>query len=43
MRVVPYPLHSLHDSLFKRFFMTKESDAENHTKIWQDREGMLAR
>ena len=32
-----YPLHPLHDSLFKMFLKTKESDMENHTKIWQGR------
>ena len=36
MRVVPYPLHSLHDSLCNGLLKTKESDVENHTKLWQD-------
>ena len=36
MRVGPFPLHSQHDSLFKGFLKTKESDIENDTKIWQD-------
>jgi hypothetical protein len=35
MLVVPYPLHSLQDSLFKGFVKTKEPDAEIHIKIWQ--------
>jgi hypothetical protein len=36
MRVGPYPLHSVHDRLLKRFLKTKESGIENPTKIWQD-------
>jgi hypothetical protein len=36
LRVGPYPLHSLHDSLFKGFLKTKESDIDNYTKKWQD-------
>jgi hypothetical protein len=36
-----YPLHLLQNSLFKEFLKTKESDIENHTKIWKNFEGML--
>jgi hypothetical protein len=43
MRVGPYRLHWLHDSLFKRFLKTKEPDAENLAKIWQVCKGMLDR
>src|SRR2546429_6877988 len=43
MLVVPYPLHSLQDSLFKGFVKTKEPDAENHIKIWQGWECTLAK
>ena len=43
LRVGPYQLHSLHDSLFKGFVKAKEPDIENHTKTWQDCSGMLTR
>jgi hypothetical protein len=36
MRVVPYPLRSLHDSLCNGPMKTKEPDVENHPKLWQD-------
>ena len=41
MRVGPYLLHSLHDSLCNGLLKTMESGIENHTKIWQDFSGML--
>jgi hypothetical protein len=41
LRVGLFPLHWLHDSLFKGFLKMKESGIENHTKLWQDFSGML--
>jgi hypothetical protein len=43
MRMVPYPLHSLQDSLFKGSLKKKVSNVDKSTKMWQRWLGALAR